>query len=132
MVHIKKEDIVPIVHQTQHIENKTDYFYTVIGKHDFIDFDNRPRSNAESSEILAKKTITDNGNYRYYLKVGQHGKLFNPIGLFSEGNNKKFNSKFGKKEWNFKEVNQEIFNMYINFLTTKNTAWLNNAERAMV
>ncbi len=30
-----------------------------------------------------------------------------------------------------KEVNAKVFDLYINFLATKNTAWLNNAEREL-
>jgi hypothetical protein len=54
------------------------------------------------------------------------------MGMFSEGKSEKFLSKIGRKEYNFKQVNQEIFDMYLNFLSTKNIAWLNNAEREMV
>ena len=40
-------------------------------------------------------------------------------------------SKIGKNEYNFSKVNQRVFDMYLNFLRTKNIAWLNNAEREL-
>jgi hypothetical protein len=51
--------------------------------------------------------------------------------MYSEGQNNKFLSKIGREEWQFKEVNEKIFDLYLNFLSTKNIAWLNNAEREL-
>ena len=53
------------------------------------------------------------------------------MGMFAEGKANKFVAKLGKKEFEFKEVNYKIFEMYIKFLSTKNIAWLNNAEREL-
>lgn len=121
-----------IFHQRNHSETKREtQYYSMIGDHDFLDDDNRPRSNTENSKVVAKSIKVEDRPKRFYLKVGNHGRIFNPIGLFSEGTNTKFLSKIGRKEWEFKEVNQKVFDMYINFLTTKNIAWLTNAEREM-
>jgi hypothetical protein len=49
--------------------------------------------------------------------------------MYSEGTAKKQMRHAGKPEWEFKETNEVVFNKYINFLRTKNIAWLNNAER---
>jgi hypothetical protein len=81
--------------------------------------------------VVAKTSTTDNLPTRYYIKVGTYGKIYNPIGLYSEGQNTKFLSKIGRKQFEFKEVNQRVFDFYINFLSTKNMAWLNNAEREL-
>ncbi len=104
--------------------------FTLIGQHNFLDADKNPRINSENNKVYAKKVLLDN-NQKYYIKVGTHGKIYNPIGLFSEGTANKFLSKIGKKAWEFKEVNSKVFDMYVNFLRTKNIAWLNNAEREM-
>lgn len=104
--------------------------YTLFGQHKFLDKDHNPRIDIENNKAYAKKTISDN-NEKYYIKIGTYGKIYNPIGLFSEGTSNKFISKIGKKAWEFKEVNSKVFDMYINFLRTKNIAWLNNAEREM-
>lgn len=111
-------------------ESETKYF-TMLGDHDFIDGDNRPQANNQTAKVVAKK-ITKNGSSKFYIKVGTYGKIFNPMGLFSEGKNSKFIAKIGKKEFEFKEVNQKTFDLYLNFLSTKNIAWLNNAERGMI
>lgn len=110
---------------------RTVNYYTVIGDHEFLDEDNRPRAKEENGSVVAKSVQTDNKPFRYYIKVGTYGKIYNPIGLYSEGKNSKFLSKIGRKQFEFKEVNQKIFDLYLNFLTTKNLAWLNNAEREL-
>lgn len=106
-------------------------YYTILGDHDFLDEDGKPRANEENTKVVAKTVTTDNKPTRFYIKVGTYGKIYNPIGLYSEGNNTKFLSKIGRKQFEFKEVNNKIFDLYLNFLTTKNTAWLNNAEREL-
>jgi len=111
--------------------NRIECFYTILGDHDFIDENKKPRANKENELVVAKSSQYGTNPKRYFVKVGAHGKLYNPIGLYSEGNNNKFMSKIGRKEWEFKEVNQQIFDLYSNFLTTKNIAWINNAEREM-
>lgn len=111
--------------------NKTINYYTMLGDHEFLDEDNKPRAKSENTVVVAKSIQTDNKPLRYYIKVGTYGKIYNPIGLYSEGQNTKFLSKIGRKQFEFKEVNQKIFDLYLNFLTTKNTAWLNNAEREL-
>jgi hypothetical protein len=106
-------------------------YYTVLGDHDFIDSDNKPQSKTESKKVVAK-SLSKNESSKFYIKVGTYGKIFNPMGLFSEGKNEKFIAKIGRKEFEFKEVNQKVFDLYLNFLSTKNIAWLNNAERELV
>ena len=63
----------------------------------------------------------------FYVRVRTYGKLYNPIGMYSEGRLKKYMAKFGKKEWTLKKVNQSI-SVYVSFLKT-NFVWFNNAER---
>lgn len=135
MAKLTKQDNSFIFHQNQQsatVSDKKIQYFTILGDHNFIDDNNRPRANNENEFVVAKTIQNNNNPLRYYVKVGTHGKLYNPIGMFSEGNNNKFLAKIGRKEWEFKEVNQQIFDLYINFLTTKNIAWLNNAEREMI
>ena len=115
--------------QTKVTQSDTEY-YTVLGNQEYLDNDGNPRLNKESNKVFAKSVVSDEST-RYYIKIGAYGKIYNPIGLFSEGRHTKFMSKIGKKEYDFKEVNYKVFNMYINFLRTKNLAWLNNAEREL-
>ncbi len=131
---MKAENCIFTLNKQKSIEEHsetTNAYYTILGDHEFIDKDNRPRSNTESRSVVAK-SISKNNSNKFYIKIGTYGKIFNPMGLFSEGKNEKFIAKIGKKEFEFKEVNQKVFDLYLNFLSTKNLAWLNNAERELV
>lgn len=105
-------------------------YYTILGQHDFLDSDNNPSCHEDSPHVCAKK-ITNNTKSRFYIKTGIYGKIYNPIGLYSEGTANKMLAKVGKKAWEYKEVNSKVFDMYTSFLRTKNIAWLNNAEREL-
>lgn len=111
------------------LESDTEY-YTIIGKHEFIDKEKNPRCNSETSEVCAKK-VTTQSTTKFYIKTGVYGKIYNPIGMFSEGTAAKFLARAGKKAWNYKQVNSKVFDMYLSFLKTKNKAWLSNAEREL-
>lgn len=125
-----KEDFV--FHQNNSEPPSKNYeYFTLLGDHDFLDENKRPRAEEETSKVVAKAASVDDRPTRYYIKVGAYGKVFNPIGLYSEGKSTKFLAKIGRKEFEFKEVNQKVFDFYVNFLSTKNLAWLNNAEREM-
>lgn len=110
---------------------KTVEYFTILGEQDFLDNDQNPRLNSDD-KALAKTIRVNDGIKKYYLKVGTYGKIYNPIGMYSEGKSEKFLSKIGRKEFEFREVNKQIFDSYITFLKTRNIAWLNNAERDMI
>ena len=82
----------------------------------------------ENSDAYAK-SVTGNTKTRFFVKRGRHGKLYNPIGIYSEGTANRQLRHTGRFEWEFKESTEKVFNFYIKFLKTKNSAWLNNAER---
>lgn len=105
-------------------EETTTESYTFIGYEDFIDTDNYPRVTDENdNRTLAKKRIRQNGSTRYSIKLDSSTrKLFNPI-LYD------INAKLENTKPVFKSVNHKTFNLYINFLKTKNQSWLLNAER---
>lgn len=104
-------------------------YYTVFGSHSDIDTDGNPLCESKDKSLAYTKNF--NNTKQYYLKIGTYGKIFNPIGLYSEGRQNKFLSKVGKNEYSFTKVNSKVFDMYLNFLRTKNIAWLNNAEREL-
>lgn len=103
-------------------------FYTILGEDSMFDSDGYPITNNES-KAFAKKVYKN--QLSYYLKVGPNGRLYNPMGMFSEGSQNKFLTRLGKPEWKFTKVNHKVFDMYLNFLKTKNTAWLNTAQREL-
>jgi len=104
-------------------------YYTILGSHSAVDSENNPIAKNDKSALAYVKKI--NSDEQYYIKVGLYGKVFNPIGMYSEGRQNKFLSKIGKQEYNFTRVNKKVFSLYLNFLKTKNIAWLNNAEREL-
>lgn len=130
-----KQDITDEMFYTQKTVDKKDNsnititHYTVIGDHDSIQ-DNKPITNDETKSLA--KTIETNGNTRYFVKIGAYGKLYNPIGMYSEGKDKKFLSKIGKNQFEFKQVNMKVFDLYVEFLRSRNVAWLNNAQRGLI
>jgi hypothetical protein len=78
-----------------------------------------------------KKTVdTDEGELTYYfIKVDSTGFLFDPWGHYSEGTQAKQSRQSGKPMWNFHKVAKDCFNFYLQFLKTRNKAYLVNAER---
>lgn len=106
-------------------------YYTIFGSHTDLDKDNNPIIDNEKMAMAYSRVSEETSDEQYFLKVGLYGKIFNPIGLFSEGKQNKFLSKIGKNEYNYTRVNKKVFDMYLNFLRTKNIAWLNNAEREL-
>lgn len=68
----------------------------------------------------------------YYAKVGHDGRLFDPLGMYTEGHSKKQMRHAGKPMWALKPVNKRVFDNYVEFLKTKNKAWINNAQRELI
>ena len=102
------------------------------GGDDSVDFPAAPVIDPESSDCYAKKvTICGEGGtrYKHYIKMGRHGYMYNPWGMYSEGTQHKEAKHLGKKVWSFRPVSVKAFTYYLDFLRTQNTAWLNNAER---
>ena len=124
-------DIPSFLMDQNKTEDKYEYsYYTLFGDHNGVDDNGNPTTdNLENALAYNKKT---NKEESFYLKVGAYNRIFNPIGLFSEGKSNKFHSKTGKKEYDFTRVNKRVFDWYINFLRTKNLSWLNNAERELI
>lgn len=65
----------------------------------------------------------------FFVKIGDHGKLFNPYNLLSVGSERK--QSMGRSLWRMKRVTQEVFNDYVNFLRTKNELYIRLAERKL-
>jgi hypothetical protein len=82
--------------------------------------------NVFAAELVQGKKVT------YYVKRGKYGKLYDPIGMYSEGKQKSQMRHAGKPEWVLKPTSKKVFDLYRNYLKTKNSAWLNNAEREVV
>ena len=111
----------------QQEEAKSSEFYTVFGMEDYIDDDGNPRQKKEKQNTFAKAA-----DGKYFVKIGIDNRVYNPIGMYSEGQHNKMLQKIGKKQFNFKRVNKKVYDLYVSFLRTKNLAWLNNADRELL
>ena len=109
--------------------------YTFSGEHDMINGEGYPVLDLSYEDDIFQDPdayavkITKGQKINYYVKRGKYGKLFNPIGMYSEGRKRQQMRHAGRPEWRLENTTEKIFNYYINFLKTKNLAWLNTAER---
>lgn len=106
-----------------------DEFYTMAGDHDYYDDSNNPRLIKDGPKTLAKKLFTDKNKPKYLIKINVDGKLHNPMDITSK--QKMISNFLDRKcrEPKFRSVSNQVFNMYINFLKSKNLSWLYNANR---
>jgi|TARA_R110000824_G_scaffold136817_2_gene300617 hypothetical protein len=111
--------------------DETTSLYTILGKQDWVDEDGFPRMNIKEFDPaqVHAKAVEDSNKTKFYIKKGRYGKPFDPMGIYTEGTEYKQKRHAGKPEWELKPVSEKAFNFYINFLRTKNFAWLRNAER---
>lgn len=104
-------------------------YYTLSGMEDFIDDQQMPRVTKINEKTFAKKIIRDDGTIRYSVKLNPNGKLYNPVSMYGQDKGNTFLDRVCRSNDRFKNVSLKTFDLYINFLKTKNLAWLNNAER---
>ncbi len=116
---------------------RTEVIYTITGQQDYLENDKYPcvqmdvETAKESSSAFAMQ-ITIGKRTKYYAKRGRHGRLYNPVGMFSEGMAAKRLGHAGRLEWRFIEIGERAFAFYRDFLRTKNIAYLHNAERELL
>lgn len=103
--------------------------YTIIEQEDFLDDNNNPRVNSENDKRIMAKKIKNHNKIKYLIKLDNSGKFYNPMSPISSIRPTKILQTISLTEDRFKEVNEISFNMYLNFLRSKNTSWINNAER---
>ena len=116
---------------------RIEVIYTVAGQQDYLENDKYPcikidAETAKESPNAFAMEITIGKRTKYYAKRGRHGRLYNPIGMFSEGMASKKLVHAGRLEWRFIEIGERAFRFYRNFLRTKNIAYLHNAERELL
>lgn len=121
-----KKDVDPFDKSKKMVPTEESY-YTIFGKHDFIDEEGYPRGNYDSKTILAK-LVVERGQETYYIALGQDGYLANPL---KETITKSIKARFGIKD-EFTKCSQKMFKNYIQFLKTKNEAWYTQARREVI
>lgn len=124
-------------------ENKS-ALYCLVGNEDFIDDDGNPRINSEDNPKIMAKSVankpskhmgtTDKMQLRFYIRTKQNNIIYNPVTIESKVKDKEtfdFINNTCKGGISFTEVSQSIFDKYVSFLKTKNTRWLNAAQREL-
>lgn len=114
-----------------HVEPEELYF-TSKEQADFIDSLGRPRCIRASDIVYAKMITRTDGSSKYMIRLDRTGKLYNPSSIFGQGKEMlptSFLDRVCRSQYKYKEVNLKAFDMYIKFLSTKNTSWLYNTER---
>lgn len=120
--------------------NTESRYYCILGKHDYLDDNQYPRTNQDDDRVVAKAVPTSKTkhlldkkiHYKYFILTSPTLKFFNPIDIhstLSEVNKTDYISNVCKKDWGFKEVNMMVFKDYIDFLKSKNQRLLKQAER---
>jgi hypothetical protein len=119
----------------EHQPNKKDIldieYYTISGQEEFIDNNGFPRLSSDIEKAVAKKTIKNGAPPKYSIKIGINNKLSNPISIYGKEKQSAFLDSVCRANNRFVDVNLKTFELYLNFLKTKNTSWLYNAEREM-
>ena len=134
----KNLDDMHIIYPDKTNENsqRIETIYTMIGTQDHLESDypclSLTSAQAEESADAYAMKIQIGKRTKYYAKTGRHGRLFNPIGMYSEGTAAKKLGHAGRLEWRFIEIGERVFYFYRDFLKTRNLAYLNNAERELL
>ena len=120
---------------------ETNKYYTLLGKQDFIDEDGLPRLNTESDQIYAKCSLSqkpkqmvattelgvEKNSYKYYIAKNAKGEIYDPNESYQP--KASFIDTVCKDSNRLMQVNQYVFNKYLNFLKTNNSAWIREANR---
>lgn len=84
-----------------------------------------------SPKCYAKKITIQSGagiKEKFYVKYDNKGFMYDPWGLYTEGTEEK--KLYGDEPtWSFRKVDEKSFSYYLDYLKTRNKAWLHNAER---
>lgn len=114
-------------------------YYTISKNQDYVDDDGYPRSQTDNPKVFAKavkdalsKNILQRSPsyFKYYVKIEPNRSLHDPFdGHSIKSSGRSFVDKICKSENTFMEVNQSVFDKYINYLKTQNNKWLVDAGR---
>jgi len=85
---------------------------------------------ADQLDNAYAKSVKSHNTYRYFIKCGRDG-FYNPTGMYDENRHAK-KQRAGVDLYKFMEVGYKTFMFYLNFLKTRNPAWLKNANREVI
>lgn len=105
--------------------------YCLVDKKDSEDDTGNPvlENPKKESDILAYKVRKINGDYKFMVRINADRKLYNPLSIYGTEKSYKLLDNITRSSLQYREVNCTVFDFYLRFLSTKNTAWLNKAER---
>lgn len=117
-------------------------YYTTLQYQEFVDDNDNSLTSTETNKVFAKavksgfsRDITQGGptHYKYYVRVYPNKTPYDPFPKYSVSDNKSsFVDKVCKSETSYREVTESIFQMYLSFLRTENSQWLNATKKEMV
>ena len=105
-------------------------YYCILGSEDYVDDEGFPRKKNIDNSVVARST-PGRDSCRHFIRISQNKKLYNPISVMDDDRSSDFLDSVCRSSDSFKSVNNKIFSMYLNFLISKNIAWLHRAEREM-
>lgn len=106
---------------------KTEY-YTLIGQEEAT-INEFPARIKDDNKVYAKKIQKKDGSYKLMVKTSSNGKLYNPVAIIGQEKENAFLDRVCKSNEKFRTVNQKVFDLYLQFLNSKNLAFFYNAER---
>lgn len=117
---------------TDKVYDTTTRYYCLAGHEDNLDENGFPMTNTDSKLVLAKRVDQTDSSPQYYIKISNQNKLFNPLEGGLADKSYSIVDNVCRPSDKFRSVNSNVFNLYLNFLSSKNTSWLNKAEREMI
>lgn len=107
-------------------------YYCMKGFETHTDKDGYPQLDKDSKNALAKKIEKPESQPQYFIKISNSNKLFNPLGSGLEDKSYSIVDNVCRPSDKFRSVNEKVFIMYLNFLSSKNISWLTRAEREII
>ena len=108
--------------------------YTVLGLQDYFDENDNPVVGSsidldarENNNTFAMKAKVDSRTL-FYVRRSRDGRFYDPFSI-DGGSHTKQTAHTQERVFEFHRVNKEAFKFYLDFLKTKNKAYLRNAER---
>jgi hypothetical protein len=130
------DEYVHIINQDKKVSEPTreETVYTMKGDEDYLNNGGYPcldiaMDEAQQNDKAYAIKVCIDEKETYYAKLGTYGRLFNPVGLYSEGTSSQDLKHAGRPRWMLQEVDKKVFDFYVDFLRTKNPSYLHNAER---
>jgi hypothetical protein len=102
------------------------------GSENYTEGDGFPRAEKDGKNVLAKRISKTDSQPQYFIKISNSNKLFNPLGSGLDEKSYSIVDNVCRPSDKFRSVNEKVFNLYLNFLSTKNISWLTRAEREII